>query len=135
MKLKVRRLEESDWNTLKSWWEKWPEWTVPAKDSLPDNGTGGFIVESNNEPVVAGFVYLSNSKTVFLEWIISNPEYRDNDRKTTIELLITAIEFVVKDQGYKYVITLGRNKSLVETHKKLGYHVDDLKSHEMVKIL
>lgn len=135
MKLKVRRLEESDWNTLKSWWKKWPEWTVPAKDSLPDNGTGGFIVESNNEPVVAGFVYLSNSKTVFLEWIISNPEYRDNDRKTTIELLITAIEFVVKDQGYKYVITLGRNKSLVETHKKLGYHVDDLKSHEMVKIL
>ena len=56
MELNIRRLEESDWDTLVSWWDEWPEWTAPPKDFLPDNGKGGFMVENNNTPIVAGFL-------------------------------------------------------------------------------
>ena len=86
--LKVRTLTDNDWDTLCKWWESWPEWVNPPKSFLPDNGKGGFMVEKNNRPICAGFIYMTNSDAVLLEWIVSDPEYRDNDRKQALELLI-----------------------------------------------
>ena len=48
MQLNIRQLLENDYSTLKTWWDKWSEWTAPSKEFLPENGTGGFIVEINN---------------------------------------------------------------------------------------
>ena len=133
MKLNIRRLNESDYETLVKWWNAWPEWQAPPKTFLPDNGKGGFIVEKNNIGVVAGFVYMTNSKAALLEWIISNPEYKESDRKDAIELLINAVEHVLKDQGIKHIFSIGRNKHLIKTHKKLNWIVDNKPSHEIIK--
>jgi len=135
MKLNIRMLKDSDWDTLVKWWDAWPKWKAPAKDFLPDNGKGGFIVENQNEPIVAGFLYITNSKAALLEWIVSNPEYRQNDRQEAIELLINGAENVCRKQGIKYIFSIGRTKQLINTHKKLGYHVDDEPSHEIVKTI
>lgn len=133
MQLNIRMLKDSDWDTLVSWWDAWKEWKAPPKDFLPDNGSGGLIVYSNDTPVVAGFIYFTNSKAVLLEWIVSNPEYKEKNRKEAIELLINTAEKVCKDQDVKYIFTIGRNKHLMETHKKLGYHVDTKPSYEIIK--
>ncbi len=61
MQLNIRKLKESDWDTLCSWWDEWPEWQNPPRDFLPDNGTGGLMVEKD-VPIVAGFIYYTNSK-------------------------------------------------------------------------
>lgn len=135
MELNIRMLKDSDWDTLVKWWDAWPEWQAPAKDFLPDNGKGGFIVEKQNKPIVAGFLYITNSKAALLEWIVSNPEYRQNDRQEAIELLINGAENVCRKQGIKYIFSIGRTKQLINTHKKLGYHVDDKPSHEIVKTI
>lgn len=131
--MEIRRLTEKDWDTLVSWWDSWPDWQNPAKDFLPDNGTGGFMIEKNNKPIVAGFVYITNSKAVLLEWIVSDPEYREDDRDMAITCLITTIEKIIKGWGYKYMFSIGRTKSLIEKHKELGWHVDTKPSHELVK--
>ena len=133
MELNIRRLKETDWDTLVSWWSTWPEWENPPQSFLPDNGKGGFMVEKNNTPIVAGFLYLTNSKGVLLEWIVSNPEYRDKDRKQAIELLINGAENVSKKLGYKYMFTIGRNKHLIDIHKKLNWKVDKKPSYEIIK--
>ena len=78
---------------------------------------------------------MTNSKAALLEWIVSNPEYRESDRKDAIMLLIQAVERVLKDQGIKHVFTIGRHKSLIETHKKLGWNVDENPSYEIIKNL
>jgi N-acetylglutamate synthase-like GNAT family acetyltransferase len=137
MELTIRNLKESDWDTLVSWWSAWRGWekSIPSKDALPSNGTGGFIVEKDGVQIVAGFVYLSNSKTAFFDWVISNPEYRDKDRKDAIKLLISGMEHVIKEAGYKYVFSITRNPHLLKTHEELGYIVDKTKSHELVKVL
>jgi hypothetical protein len=133
MKLNIRKLTDNDWETLCYWWEQWPKWQNPPKSFLPDNGTGGLIVEKDNQPIVAGFLYFTNSDAVLLEWIVSNPDYRDKDRKKAIELLIATAENVCKDSGKKYMFSIGRNKHLIETHKKLGWVVDKTPSHELIK--
>ena len=54
-KLVPRRLKESDWETLQSWWDFWPGVETPPRDFLQDNGTGGMMIEDDGEPFVAGF--------------------------------------------------------------------------------
>ena len=133
--MNIRRLTDDDWDTLVSWWDNWPKWKAPVKDFLPENGEGGLIVEINDIPVVAGFIYLTNSKTALLEWIVSNPKYRESDRKQAIELLITGAENLVKSLDYKYLFAVMQHKGLIETHEKLGWKTDPKPSYELTKVL
>ncbi len=133
--MNIRRLTDKDWDTLVSWWSNWPKWQAPVKDFLPEDGKGGLIVEKDNKPIVAGFIYLTNSKTALLEWIVSNPKYREADRKQAIELLITGAENLVKSLDYKYLFAVMQHKGLIETHKKLGWNKDNKPSYELTKVL
>ena len=134
MELKARELKESDWNILPSWW-KWWRWPEANRDILPLNGLGGIMVYKDNINIAAGFLYLSNSKVAWLDWIVSNPEYKDKDRKQALELLINTLEEVAKQQGYSVIITITKSKHLVDTHKKMGYTVDTNPSYEISKII
>lgn len=132
--LKVRVLTENDWETLCSWWLEWPDWKVhPTKEMLPLNGIGGFMVENDNKPIVAGFLYLTNSNIAWLEWIISDPNYKEINKRQAIELLITSAERAAKNQGKEVIFSVSRNKALLKMHKKLGYTVDKDPSYEITK--
>jgi hypothetical protein len=131
----IRHLREDDWDVLVSWWKNWPNWDNPAKGFLPADGTGGLMVEKNSKPIVAGFLYQTNSDAVLFEWVVSDPEYREDDRQEAIELLIKEAEKTCKDWGYQHMFTIGRTKKLIETHRKLGWLVDDRPSHEITKNL
>tara|TARA_R100001086_G_scaffold198320_1_gene114655 strand:- start:423 stop:833 length:411 start_codon:yes stop_codon:yes gene_type:complete len=134
--MNIRKLQDSDYETLLLWWEQWPEWQAPARDFLPDNGTGGLMVQAKDgTPIVAGFLYMTNSKAVLLEWIISNPEYREPDRDAAITALIMGAEAVVLNADKKYMFTIGRNNKLINKHKELGWHVDEKPSYEILKKL
>ena len=134
-KLFTRKLRESDWDTLVAWWDTWPDWVAPPRGFLPDNGTGGLMVEKNNMPIVAGFIYETNSDAVLFEWVVSNPDYREKDRQDAVEKLLIDAENKIKEMGYKRVFSIGRTKRLIDTHKKLGWSVDDKPSHEIIKNL
>lgn len=133
MQLNIRRLTENDWPILENWWSSWKGWAAPPRDFLPDNGLGGLLVESDGAPVVAGFIYFTNSKGALLEWIISNPEYKENDRDEAIELLIVAAENILRDQGVKYIFSICRNPNLINKFKKLKFSVSDDHSYEVIK--
>ncbi len=133
MKFNIRKLTENDWDTLVSWWDAWPKWNTPAQDFLPGNATSGLIVEKNNTPIVAGFLYFTNSAAVLLEWIVSNPEYKEKDKKKAIETLVSSAEIFCKNNDKKYMFSIGRNKSLLNIHKQLDWTVDNDPSYEMIK--
>jgi len=133
--MNIRKLIQSDYDTLVKWWASWPNWVAPSRDFLPDNGEGGFMVEKDGKPIVAGFTYITNSKAVLLEWIVSDPEYREDDRDLFVVYLIDSIEKIIKSWGYKYMFTIGRTKKLIDKHRELGWQVDDTPSYEIVKIL
>jgi len=132
MELHVKALQESDWDYLPSWW-KWWRWPKINRETLPLNGLGGLMVYKGDIPIVTGFLYLTNSSATWLDWIVSNPEYKDKDRKEALELLIASLEDVAKAQGYSIIISLTRNIHLINTHKKLGYTVDETPSYEISK--
>jgi hypothetical protein len=135
MDFKTRAVTVKDWDMLVEWWDWWPGWTAPPQDFLPNHGTGGFIVEKNNQPIVAGFVYFTNSKVAWVEWIISSPNYKEDDRRDAIEYLINELEQFIVSMGYKYMFTNLQHKGLIETHKKLGWNMDKKPSYELTKNL
>ena len=136
MKLNIIPLQQGDYeNILCKWWKDW-RWTPPSKDFLPDNGEGGWIVYDNDMPVCAGFMYLTNSKAVWCDWIISNFEYKDRQkRKEALELLVHTISLTAEDLGKKYIYALIKNKPLVNVYKKVGFIEGDAYTHELIKTL
>ena len=132
--MNTRTLTESDYEILTDWWKAWG-WPILVKDMLPDNGTGGIMVENEGENIVAGFLYWSNSKLVWLDWIISNPKTNRDIRQEAIKKLILTAEHMTKEAGSKYMMSISRSNSLLKIHKELGWTIDKTPSHEMVKII
>jgi hypothetical protein len=136
MEFNIRPLGETDYeDILVGWWKDW-KWTPPPKDFLPSDGKGGVMVLDNDIPVCAGFVYMTNSKVAWVDWIISNKEYKKKpQRKEALDLLITTLTNICKDTGNKYCYALIKNKSLIKTYETLGYTSADNYTQEMIKVL
>ena len=132
--LVVRNLKKDDYDFIAKWW-KWWRWKVIPREMLPENGLSGLIVEKNGVRIVSGFIYMTNSTTAILDWIVSNPDYREKDRKYAIELLISTTEEFCKELGCDNMFSIGRNKHLLNTHDKLGWVVDKNPSYEIIKKL
>jgi hypothetical protein len=131
MKLNFRRITHEDYDILIDWWKSWPDWVPLARNLLPENGTGGIMIERDGIPIVAGFLYSTNSKIAWMEWIVSNP--KEKNKSDAILLLISSLEKWAKDGGFEVVLSIGRSKSLIDKHKKLGYTVDKDPSYEITK--
>jgi hypothetical protein len=136
MDLYIRELNESDYdNILVAWWKQWG-WEPPQRDFLPDNGKGGIIVYDQDTPICAGFMYITNSKVAWVDWIISNKEYtKKPHRKDAIKLLVSTLTGICKNTGSKYVYALIKSRHLIETYEQLGYIKGDRYTSEMIKLL
>ena len=136
MELYIRELNESDYDDiLVGWWKQW-KWEPPQRDFLPNDGKGGIIVYDKETPVCAGFMYLTNSKVAWVDWIISNKEYtKKPQRKDAIKLLVSSLTDICKKTGSKYSYALIKNQSLIGMYEQLGYLKGDSYTAEMIKAL
>jgi RimJ/RimL family protein N-acetyltransferase len=136
MALKIRELNDSDYeDILVGWWKDWG-WQPPQKDFLPDDGKGGIIVYDDDVPICAGYMYLTNSRVGWVDWIISNRNYTKKElRKDAISLLVSRLTDICRLIGCKYIYALIKNESLINTYKSLGYIKGDSYTSEMIKVL
>lgn len=133
--MKVRLLNEGDYDVLSTWWKDW-RWAPPARDFLPENGKGGVMVYKDEVEICAGFIYFTNSKTAIIEFIISNFQYKEKDRKEAIELVINALtELAMEVNGCKYIYTSLKNQNLINSFSACGYQVGSTGCIEMIKKL
>lgn len=132
--LHVRNLTSEDYSeNLVKWWKDW-RWTPPPVDFLPNNGLSGFMVCDEDYPVVAGFLYVTNSKVAWMEFIVSNMEYRHKEkRKEAIKLLIMSLEELARLQGMKYIYSSLKNEPLINAYEECGFMKGSGNSQEMIK--
>ena len=136
MKFTVRKLNSEDYNSiLAQWWKDW-RWTAPPRDFLPDDGAGGFIVYEDTIPVCAGYMYVTNSKVGWCDWIISNFEYKDKaKREEALVFLINVLTNTLKLSGCKYSYALLKSQSLTKHYQENGYIESGTYNKEMIKQL
>lgn len=133
MGFSVRFLKEDDYEVLCQWWKAF-RFPAPPRDFLPENGTGGIMVQKDGVNIVAGFVYFTNSAIAWSEFIISNFDYKDKDRKEAIKILIYELNELSKSKGSKYVYTVVKNQNLKKIYQEMGYSNGSVKVDEMVLV-
>tara|TARA_Y100001951_G_scaffold105270_1_gene121332 strand:+ start:2293 stop:2697 length:405 start_codon:yes stop_codon:yes gene_type:complete len=131
MEFNIRQLEPTDYDTLLvKWWDAWG-FKPPPRDFLPDGGTGGLLISNNETPVCAGFIYMTNSKISWINWIISNKEYKNKNRNSAIKTLLKQlIDTAINSDAY-YVFASNNNKFLINKFTDLGF-VKGSKSTELI---
>jgi hypothetical protein len=121
----IRLVNDSDYEMFRSWWEGWG-WTPPPKDFLPNIGV---VV---NE-CAAGFLYVSNSKVCWVDWIISDKNYRGEDRDEIINMVLASLEEISKDYDAKFLYSLIKHEKLMEKYESMGYVKGDSDAVVMIK--
>jgi len=123
--LEARLIELDDRPEIAKWWtlHKWP---VIDFDNLP---ASGFIVPG----VCAAWVYETNSPTVILEWVISNPE--SDQRDLGLNILLNHIDAVCKAAGYKQIFTATKHPKLLERLKNHSFLEADQGLSHLMKAL
>jgi hypothetical protein len=120
---------ETDSAEVSKWGEK-HSFPLPPKDILPATG---FMV---NE-AACGFLYMTDSRIAWLEWIFSNPEKTKEERAEALDLLFQKLESHAKERGIAVIFTscgsdgysrvLGRN-GFEETDKNVTQYIKIMRS-------
>jgi len=118
--MEVRLLKEDDYQKLVQWWSAW-KFPAPPKEFLPETGTGGLMVTCDSIDVCAGFIYFTNSKLVWIEFLVSSPEYRNKNRKEAIVYLIESLCYLAKSKGYIGAFTSLKHSGLINHYEKAGF--------------
>ena len=134
MEFNIKELNPSDYeDVLVGWWKDWG-WQPPPVDFLPDEGRGGLMILHEEKPICAGFMYMTNSKVSWVDWIISDKKIEDTKLKhEAVKFLIAVLTNICQDNGSKYIYALLRHKGLSKTYEELGYIKGDSYTHEMIK--
>jgi hypothetical protein len=132
--MEVRQLVDNDYDKLCQWWSDW-RWVPISRDFLPENGTGGLMVTKDGVDICAGFVYMTNSKVAWIEFVVSNFHYRESDRKSALEFLIHSLTDICKQNGLLYAFSTLKNESLIKMYEGCGFQKGSTRTTEMVKIL
>lgn len=130
--MEFRYIEQSDYNTLVDWWKFW-KFPAPPIEMLPDSGV---IVNKDGVDICAGFIYFTNSKTCWIEFIVSNPNVRQKeDRREAITKVIDVLCSIGKNNGYTIAYTSLKNESLQNKYLECGFIEGSKNCNEYIKRL
>ena len=83
------------------------------------------MISKEDVCIASGFLFVDKHSPVgYLTYVVSNPEYREKDRRSIIENLILKIEEEAKSQGIKFIFTVCGNAHIENIHNKLGWTID-----------
>lgn len=127
-------LEYKDYDLiLTPWWNSWGWITPPSRDILPENGVGGMIVFDGETPVCAGYIYDTNSKICWINWVVSNKHYRKKpNRSQAFSMLIKNLEREAFVRGYKACYFASNSRVLNGRLEKEGF-LKGSSTQEMIK--
>tara|TARA_Y100000592_G_C5302614_1_gene236238 strand:- start:25 stop:453 length:429 start_codon:yes stop_codon:yes gene_type:complete len=128
--VKVRKTTREDFALLSIWWMEHGE-EPPLIDQLPDKGLGGFIVEKNNKPIAATYLYLTNSSIAYIANAISDIRYKSKDRFEIIRKLLNACEKQARTYGCDFIFCTSSSKGVIKRCIKSGYNIVD-KQHDII---
>jgi len=155
--LRVRKLQDSDWGFLPEWWrlhgqghegksdwikgEEWREFLPGAFDvggyEEKRAGLGGFLVCEDKHPIAAMWLNLTNSQVASPTSVVSDPSYRDKNRKEALQLLVNFTTNFAKELGYKYSFGWAQPHphGMLDYYVEAGYKKWNNPTYELIKKL
>lgn len=135
--MEVRLIEKRDYEILCEYWKFW-KFPPPPMEFLPNNGLGGLKIvikddQGTEHIACAGFLYETNSKCAWLEFVVSNPNIRDKKiRHEALEDLVRYLTVQAQQKGFGYVFSSLKSESLIKIFEQVGYSISNSKTSEVV---
>lgn len=119
---------EEDYFLLKIWWEKhgWP--------ALPEKFMSkfGIMVEGNEVPLAAGWLYLTGSGWIWFDFIVSNPTAGLKDRTKALDYLVSVMVDQARAFGGGAIHSSLKSRGLIKLFEKYGFVQADKNMTNMV---
>ena len=129
--MKCRIWKKSDYEVLKGWWDEW-KFPAPPLEYLPPVG---LIVESEEGPLAAGFLYKTDTPIMWIEWLVSNPKADKMVRGPAVDLCIDTLCFSASTLGAGIVFTSVGSHPLEHRLLKNGFTLGDKNVTQMFRRL
>ena len=112
----IRSIKLDDYKELEKWWKLYELQGIfiPSKSKLPNNGLGGFVVEKGGRLIASAFLYLTNSTLGYVDYLIADPAYREDDRQQVLLDLASRVTSVAIENGCEAVWAYTCNQKLVD---------------------
>ena len=123
--MNIIKLNKEDWDWIPSWWVGYDGWDAEIpQDMLPMEGLQGLKIMKNDQPVAClWYAELEGSKTMLVNPVIMDPNYREDDRNEIIDNLFQFLTKFAKDLGFKYVWSWTENSRLAKIWERNEYDV------------
>ena len=95
----TRFIKEEDYILIDQWWNNFGK-IPPPRELLPENGLHGIIICKADKPIACTYLYLTNSKMAYCDYLISNPNYNDVDRFDILARLVTSSIEWARELGF-----------------------------------
>ena len=119
----IRDITKEDYKVIDSWYLE-RNISVPALKFLPESGLGGLILEKE-KPIAAAYVYTTNSKLGYIDFLISDPNYKEEDRYDIILELFKELTQKAYDLGCEMVWAQSSIKGVTKRCQEIGWTVWD----------
>ena len=122
-KYNSRPIEVEDYAILMKWWKSYDGIEIPDSSILPNNGLGGFLIEKEGKMIAAAYLYLTNSAVGYIDFLISDPNYKNKDKYNMIMKLQDACTEELLREGCRIVWAMTSYDHLAEMAGKMGHDV------------
>lgn len=120
--MRVRKfVKATDYPDAVDWWAD-HSWPVIPPQMLPELG---LVAEDDGFKYCMGWLYRTDSKICWLEYIVANPDAPLKKRSKAIDLLIEGAIFSAKEMGYKVIFSSLKSKGLMRRFNKQGFVYGD----------
>jgi len=124
-KYNIRPIKVEDYTILTKWWKSYDGIQIPDSSILPNGGLGGFVIEKKEKMIAAAYIYFTNSAIAYIDFLISDPNYKGRDRYEIIAQLIVSCSDAAVKQGYKLVWAMTKYNGIIQRCKELGGDILD----------
>lgn len=130
--LSIRRFNPfEDYEDVCSWWRA-HKWVPMTLENLPKLG---FIAVSEKEKLSCVWLYQTDARMAWLDWLISNPNADNEDRRKSLDLVIKRCLIWAKDLGYKTIFTSVQHEGLMKRYVNMGFIPTDRGITNMIRPL
>ena len=129
--INFRTFREGDYETCCEWWNWW--WgsfgAEPIRRGFLPKDERCFIIEKDDVPVASTFLILSYDipAVAWTTYLVSNPDYREKDRRDIIETLINNVEKEAEKYGVLQLFTVCGDTHISNIYKDLGWDMSPAK--------
>ena len=120
----IRPIKEEDYTLINKWWEQTGK-TPPPRSLLPENGLHGLMACKDDKPIVCTYLYLTNSKFGYSDYMISDINYKGRDRFNIVLELMNQSVGTAFQLGCEDFWFITKNKGMLKRCKALGVKVSE----------